>query len=209
MIYVLLEAMLLAACTPEGKPSVTPPDGGGDDGGGNTEEPSGKTYKTGDIYDNGFIRGMVFLTDQDGKHGMLISLEEIVTVWSYVEEDVMGGFPKDGLSNTRAVYKKPNWRKNYPAFLWCSNMNVMGIDRWFIPNSYELNQLYSVYSADPEGFNAMLRAAGGDEIKDEIYWTSNECGIGIAQPFDMNIGDNIFQDMDKRLTYRFRAFCSF
>lgn len=204
-LYPLLAALLSAACTPEGKH-----DGGGGDGGGD-EDPAGKTYKIGDVYDNGFIRGMVFAVDEGGEHGTMMSLGDTVTVWSYAYEEAMGSFPRDGLSNTRAVYRMPNWRVNYPGFLWCSKMNVMGIDRWFIPNPNELHQLYTVYTADKDGFNSLLKAAGGVPVEDTVYWTSNESGPEISIPFDMKTGENVFYptDMDKRNEYRFRAFCRF
>lgn len=204
-IYALLAVLLPAACTPEGTP-------GGDDGGdGGDDKPQEKMYEVGDIYDNGFIRGMVFTVDETGEHGMMMSLGDTVTVWSYAYEEAMGSFPTDGLSNTKAVFGMDNWRNNYPGFLWCYNMNVMGIDRWFIPNPYELYQLYSVYVLDKDGFNNMLEAAGGVPVRDEVYWTSNESGQEIAIPFDMSVGENVFYptDMDKRKEYRFRAFCSF
>lgn len=179
--------------------------------GDDTEE--GTVYAVGDLYSEGFIKGIVIATDEEGLHGMAISLDEVCEVWSYRDENVMNSMPSsDGMANTGLVFRMQDWRSNYPGFAWCADKNVLGIDKWFIPSPYEMYQLYSAYTSQSrEWFNGCIETNGGVALSDAVYWTSSEAGDGIATPFDMSRGENIEYpaDMLKSLRYNFRAFCTF
>ena len=53
--------------------SCTKPDNG--DNTGNNDEPE-TSLKVGDYYSSGLVKGIVFSLDEDGEHGLVVSLDE-------------------------------------------------------------------------------------------------------------------------------------
>lgn len=183
-------------------------------------EPSTETYAIGDYYEKGFLKGIVFQVDETGEHGYILSPDEIQTVWSYKNEETMSGFPsEDGMVNCKRIYAMTGWKENYPGFLWAYDMNVMGLENWYVPSGLEMSYLFKAYTgrdADPTDddtveasarsvqpadeppadeagrkawFNARITERGGTPLSDDIYWTSGEMGAAIAYPFDMRTGN--------------------
>lgn len=195
------------------KPAQAPGDEPGA-GGPSQEEPDDTPkYKIGDFYDQSLIKGIVISADEEGQHGMIISLDETEAVWSYRAEEVMASMPsQDGMVNTKRVFQMPGWAENYPGFAWCNEKNVLGLVKWYIPSPYEMSKLYAAYTTQgKDWFNSCIENNGGTPLSDAVYWTSSEIGLEMATPFDMSVGENIeyFTEMDKTLRYRFRAFCTF
>lgn len=202
----------------------------------NPPTPSEDTYAIGDYYEKGFIKGIVFQVDESGQHGYILALEETSAVWSYKGEDTMSGIPSDnGMTNCKRIYAKENWKENYPGFLWAYEMNVMGLENWYVPSGLEYSKIYEAYTGQKpddtgEGlssltseaptdreehkawFNARITEKGGTPLSDDIYWTSGEMGLEIAYPFDMRTGYHYidYQDMVlKTKVYKFRAISKF
>ena len=219
---------MLAGC--DGKDTV-PDSGAGTDEGQGTEdpevpeEPSTAEYAVGDYYDEGFVKGIVFNVDEAGEHGYVMSLDETVAVWSYKNESVMDGTPSsDGKYNTGCVQLMSDWQEYYPGFAWAEQKNVMGLDNWYVPSSYEMTLIYTAYTGHEPGisetaedadakewFNACITAHGGTPLRDVLYWTSGELGPQIAYVFDMTTGtNNLTQSLVyKSNEYPFRAISRF
>ncbi len=236
MCAVLATVGLMAGCgkdspetpeTPGTDEPTTPPD--------KPTEPE-VTYKVGDYYKKGFVTGIVVSVDETGKHGSLISLDELTAAWSYKHEEPMGSVPSmSGRQNTDAVYEMAGWRENYPGFLWCSNMDVMGLKLWYIPSGVEFTRIYKAYTglspetqpdidsvhrpmtagkdaeAQKKWFNDILAKHGGKPISDDVYWTSGELSKIMANAFDMSTGNMLEEPnrLGKEKEYRFRAMSDF
>lgn len=202
--------------------------------------PSTETYAVGDFYDKGFVKGIVFEVDETGEHGYVLSLDEKSAVWSYKNEDTMSGIPNgDGMINCKRIYAMTDWKENYPGFRWAYEMNVMGLENWYIPSGVELVAIFRAYTGrepDDTGeegttasvpaageaptdeaqhkawFNERITAQGGTPLSDEIYWSSGEMGPAIAYPFDMRTGNyatDSTTDTYKTSTHKFRAISKF
>lgn len=70
--------------------------------------------------------------------------------------------------------------ENYPAWKWVNNYakknSLSGIyrDGWYLPSVAELTVLYRAVKSDDSVINSMLKAAGGMEIGDRLYWSSSQ-----------------------------------
>lgn len=71
-----------------------------------------ETYSIGDYYEKEFVKGIVIRVDETGQHGYLLALEETTAVWSYLDENVMDGFPSEnGMTNCKRIYaRSAGWR---------------------------------------------------------------------------------------------------
>ena len=127
-----------------------------------TESPrSSKTYKVGDLYDENGKRGVVFEVSADGKHGKIVSFNEIKLKWANDDFDSwgeeIGAYSKtDGAVNMAVVQRIPNWREKYPAFAWCADLGK----GWYLPAIHELKVIY------------VIRNILNDKY---WYWSSTEC----------------------------------
>ena len=144
-----------------------------------TSQPTPKTYKVGDYYDDGTKKGVVFDVWDGGRHGKIVSLDQSANKlkWSsfeqYCKEIVVGADSKNnGKVNTDKVMTRSD-ADQYPAFTWCRNK---GVD-WYLPAIDELKLLLlndSVHNA----VNITLAQKGGTKLynkKDwECYWSSTE-----------------------------------
>lgn len=100
--------------------------------------PTVKTYKVGDLYDDGTKRGVVFEVTPDGRHGKIVSLEEAKMFWSNEMKETGATSRTDGMKNMQAVYKIEGWREKYPVFAWCAKLG----EGWYLPAIEELSVLY-------------------------------------------------------------------
>ena len=104
-----------------------------------------KTYKVGDLYDDGQKRGVVFAVSADGRHGKIVSLQESERGWMLgsVSKSLIGASDKyDGAKNMAVVKQITDWRAKYPAFAWCADLG----EGWYLPAIEELKVIYSVKS---------------------------------------------------------------
>lgn len=103
-----------------------------------------KTYKVGDYYDDGVKQGVVFDVSDGGRHGKIVSLDQIQLQWctkeQYEKKIVVGASSdSDGKANTDKVMACAD-STEYPAFKWC---RVKG-QEWYMPSAVELKILYQV-----------------------------------------------------------------
>lgn len=150
-----------------------------------------KKYFIGDIYNENGIIGIVVKVEEDGLHGMIMSLDETETHWSY---DPTKRFDKRFLLATSASDKN-NGMKNmetinqiikeqklswiwFPAFQWCKNKG----EGWYLPAINELVEINKAChggriesnKAAKKAFNQILKMNGGKPLKTGEYLSSTE-----------------------------------
>ncbi len=211
----LAAAALFAGCSkPVSQDPGTPenPDKPG------TSEP--ETYAVGDLYEKGFVKGVVVSVDESGEHGYIVSLKQHEESWAYRYEEAMGSLPGSGSYNTACVQKLSGWKEYYPAFAKAAEDNVGVLKDWFLPSMSELAALYKGYTGhdadESEGgtgsldsvkakgdgkdgqeeqhkafLNKCLTDNGGAALEDAVYWSSSESGPSIAYAFDMGTGKSV------------------
>ena len=52
------------------------------------DKPEVKVWKIGDFYSKGFVSGVVVSVDEQGEHGMVVSLKENEAAWAYRYEEI-------------------------------------------------------------------------------------------------------------------------
>jgi hypothetical protein len=164
--------------------------------------PVNKTYALGDYFDEGGVKGIVFSVQDEGKHGLIVSLSELSPNFSnkgywlrYVGHDTEWNFLThaqdmfDGWNNKLKIedcmrQTGLTW-DNFPAFKWCNELG----DGWYMPSYNELLKLFLCFNAGQEYgsnseaqkvFNALLRKAGGKPFSDKFYRSSTEYDLQYA-----------------------------
>lgn len=111
-----------------------------------------KTYKVGDLFEEGKLRGLVVRTTDNGRHGLILSFEEGEHlcwggVWGEDYVESFQGFDchctdaEDGWKNMQAIadmiqHTTLTWA-NFPAFQWCRNLG----EGWYLPAINEIGPL--------------------------------------------------------------------
>lgn len=103
-----------------------------------------QTYKVGDVYDKGGVKGVVFYVDNTGEHGLIVHPTGFKGKWCTKEQvnNTINAFDdRDGANNMEAVarYIEDNdgsWDE-FPLFQWARNLG----DGWYIPSLDELKLL--------------------------------------------------------------------
>ena len=167
----------------------------GNSGGGGNET----VYNIGDYYDVNGVKGVVYKISDDGRHGMIVSMDEPYGFrkWSLENVETGATYPDSGLSNMNIIVSNYDLEQ-YPAFKWCQEKNTNGVTGWYLPAYYEFRDVNRVVSI----VNDTLSYYGGAEILDVNYWTSTEDGKNRATGFP-SIG------CSKSEYYRVRAVHSF
>ncbi len=143
------------------------------------------TYQVGDYYDDGKRQGVVFAVSDDGRHGKIISLDEVEDQWctdkQYIMRIVVGASSdSDGKSNTDKVMARAD-SEEYPAFRWCRAKG----DEWYLPSLEELKLLRQVrYKV-----NKTLRDKSMKELSACYYRSSTEKDSKFAWGVRMNLGN--------------------
>ena len=112
-----------------------------------------QTYKIGDVYDKGGVKGVVFYVDDSGEHGLLVSPSGFEGKWCKKEQanNTINCYDeKDGAVNmeTIATYIKDNdasWDE-FPLFQWARSLG----EGWYIPASDELKLLAKAINGGEE-----------------------------------------------------------
>ena len=112
-----------------------------------------QTYKIGDVYDKGGVKGVVFYVDDSGEHGLLVSPTGFEGKWckkEQVNNTINCYDEKDGAVNmeTIATYIKDNdasWDE-FPLFQWARSLG----EGWYIPASDELKLLAKAINGGEE-----------------------------------------------------------
>ena len=145
-----------------------------------------KTYKVGDLYDDGKKRGVVFEVSADGRHGKIVSLQVSKSLlWAsttYEQERLIGASDKyDGAKNMAVVKQIADWRAKYPAFAWCADLG----EGWYLPAIEELKVIYGV----KRKINKTLANNNGTAKIDSWYWSSTEYHKFCAWNVNMHNGN--------------------
>lgn len=135
------------------------------------------TYKVGDYYDDGTKQGVVFYVDSSGKHGKIVSLDQVGKYWctkkQYKKKIIVGASSNsDGNANTDMVMSRSD-STEYSAFVWC---RAKGKD-WYLPSIDELWLLLLDRSVH-DAVNRTLEEQGGQKLSERgeshMYWSSSE-----------------------------------
>ena len=130
-----------------------------------------KTYKVGDLYDDGIKKGVVFEVTADGEHGKIVSLEESKQLWATdgVWKNATGATSEtDGAMNMRKIQSVGGWQEKYPAFAWCASLG----EGWYLPAKSELLAIYKAKTK----IDATLEKQGL-EITHNCHWSSTEYSV--------------------------------
>ena len=136
------------------------------------------TYNVGDYYDDGTKQGVVFYVDSSGKHGKIVSLDQVEKQWCTTEqfkkEIVVGASSeRDGKANTDKVMSRSD-SAEYSAFVWC---RAKGKD-WYLP-AVDVLRLLLLDRSVHDAVNRTLDEHGGQKLSElgewgAVYWSSTE-----------------------------------
>jgi len=148
-------------------------------------EAANKTYKVGDYYNVNGKEGVVFYVDASGKHGKIVSMTQSNQIeWAsdYNERrrSIGASSKTNGAANMRVIQQRPNWRTDYPAFVWCTYLG----DGWYLPAIEEL-ELFTLNDSVHDAVNRTLTAKGGTRLyskgdSGKWYWSSTEYDYKVA-----------------------------
>ena len=99
-----------------------------------------KTYKIGDLYEQGQTKGIVYDIDRSGLHGKIVSIDEFFGSWcskDYQEVLIGATDNRDGLKNLGVIQSIPNWKEKFTYFSECVNLGK----GWYVPSKEELIQV--------------------------------------------------------------------
>ena len=137
--------------------------------------PVEKTWKVGDYYNVDGKEGVVFWVDATGKHGKIVSMDQICLCWQISSPSLLLGRPygfdrSDGAINLCMIKQSNGWPDAYPAVAWCASKGV----GWYMPAIDELCLIYK----DNEVFQKVSQALTiyGDDVNYSKYWSSTEKG---------------------------------
>lgn len=136
-------------------------------------------YMVGDYYNEAGVEGVVFETSSFGRHGKIVSVDQLSLAWGPIDDSTQADSETNGKANTDAIMRCSD-RDSYPAFTWCRGKG----SNWYLPANSELQ----VISSNIYAINTTLRERGYTEISDRRYWSSTEYNVGHAWTFRMTDG---------------------
>lgn len=161
-----------------------------------------KIYKAGDYYDDGVRQGVVFDVWDGGRHGKIVSLDQVKLPWSSNEDVWVGAVSEDdGNVNTDKVMSLAN-SDEYPAFEWCRSK---GKD-WYLPAINELSLLL-LNSDVRDAVNNTLEQHGGTLLPKFACWSSTEYDEFCA--WDVHLDRGYTDGNSKYRSYSVRAVATF
>ncbi len=145
-----------------------------------------KRYKVGDLYDYNGVKGVVCQVTEDGLHGKLVSLAEVMIPWStFRKPDLRTAGTddrSDGVANMEKVARyiadnNLSW-DDFPAFKWCREQG----EGWYLPSIDELLTVGHNYNGGSRIhnnrqarnlFNDTLKENGGERMDRMVYYFSS------------------------------------
>lgn len=138
-------------------------------------------FEVGDYYEDFEKYGIVVSVTKDGRHGIIINLEEHETQWCSEEEaertkgvSTRATSKDNGLHNTLQVMNIVDWETHYLAFkdvrTTCGNM-------WYLPAIEELSLLTNKDTLDAVNSGLVSRRAKpifASGCSEKTYWSSTE-----------------------------------
>ena len=176
-LSLILIISILALCTGCKKDNASTDSGNGGGGGNET------IYNIGDYYDVNGVKGVVYKISDEGRHGMIVSMDEPYGFRKWSIETVETGATDfyDGKSNMNLIISNFDLEQ-YPAFEWCNSKNVGDVTGWYLPAFYELGDIVNARSV----INETLANNGGAEFMDAVYWSSSEDTFAKASSYPSN-----------------------
>lgn len=144
------------------------------------------TYEVGQYYDYMGVRGVICHVTPDGKHGLILSLDEVMIDWSTFRKgslcEVGATSTTDGAANMAAVAKyiadnNLSW-DNFPAFKWCREKG----EGWYLPSIDEMLTISNNYNGGNRlrndrhariAFNDSLKNHNGARMDNKCYYFSS------------------------------------
>ena len=208
-LSLLLSSMLFLAF------SCTKPDNGDNTGNGDGPETS---LKVGDYYSSGLVKGIVFSLDEDGEHGLVVSLDEKNLQWSTLETSVIAGaayvsldYGLDNVMGIKSLFD--NGATAFPAVAWCSSKNPGSLNLWYLPAANELRTLLDGFAGNPELAASMEQHSGTPLNPSASYWSSTDGGGQIAYSYrhraDMSPDEDLYALLPKSESLPSRCICRF
>ena len=125
-------------------------------------------YAVGDNYSENGITGKIYKMD----NGTGYIYQEINKRIAWSTQTVLTAGTSsltDGMANTEAIKKIPNWKNLYPAFAACDALNTNGITGWYLPAKKECpvstvkvnGSAYDIWSSTSAYPNSAETANGG------------------------------------------------
>ncbi len=145
-----------------------------------------KRYVVGDYYDFNGVKGVVCKVTEDGLHGMVVSLDEVMIPWSVFRKPdlrTVGAVDRtDGRVNMEIVarYIAENglsW-DDFPAFKWCREQG----EGWYLPAIDEVLAIGNNFNGGTRmhydrqarnRFNDALKEHGGKRMDRLVYYFSS------------------------------------
>lgn len=145
-----------------------------------------KRYAVGDYYDFNGVKGVVCKVTEDGLHGMVVSLDEVMIPWSVFRKPdlrTVGAVDRtDGRVNMQTVarYIAENglsW-DDFPAFKWCREQGK----GWYLPAIDEVLAIGNNFNGGTRmhydrqarnRFNDALKEHGGKRMDRLVYYFSS------------------------------------
>ena len=145
-----------------------------------------KRYAVGDYYDFNGVKGVVCKVTEDGLHGMVVSLDEVMIPWSVFRKPdlrTVGAVDRtDGRVNMQTVarYIAENglsW-DDFPAFKWCREQG----EGWYLPPIDEVLAIGNNFNGGTRmhydrqarnRFNDALKEHGGKRMDRLVYYFSS------------------------------------
>lgn len=147
------------------------------------------TYKVFDYYNRHGIQGIVISVDETGKHGWIVSLDEVELQWATEDPMESGIMPAannrdDAIANLNACLLCDKTLERFPAMKWCNDKNVDGVTGWVLPahNVLKIFGELIIKNNRWDEFNAAIKQVP-EEKKSEMkkadcYYHSSTIGSG-------------------------------
>ena len=142
-------------------------------------------YKSGEIYDENGLKGIIVYVDDSGEHGLIMSLERCGKKWLKDSDEKFGTaafYEDDGQKNMDALqgYINENnlsWEL-FPLFEWARSLG----EGWYIPATDELAYILQTINGGEGKFNKKymknvsksIKKADGDKLMDSGFGAAHD-----------------------------------
>ena len=146
-------------------------------------EDDNKVYAVGDYYNKAGVTGIVYKISDNGKNGMIISMDQLENeVWQNEPfSETQATDTKNGKNNFNTIKNGGFDLNDFPSFKWCNDKNKGGITGWYLPARDE--------AADIAAVTPIIRTAlekhGGTPFNYSTMWTSTESSETHAYNYDI------------------------
>lgn len=179
-----------------------------------------RPYEVGNLYDDGTLKGVIVDVTEDGRHGLIISLDEAPGVLAWVADKAKAGAlglddMKDGRNNMARLAAHiaaagEQW-SDYPAFEWCRSLG----EGWYLPSIDEVLRIAVAFNGGNTmtysrkartEFNRLLAENGGRKLdRMAYYFSSTEMDGDQVSSLDMNVTPAKIEVLPKHSKWRVRA----